>query len=116
MKEAYTNCLKTLRYFRKRIKTEKDLPISSKKPKEYKKIEQDYKERKITFKEFKNKKSEITEIVQLNSIYRFKDMIRWVNITRMRKISILRLNFKGSIGKIDGKYMNEISEKISLEF
>jgi len=92
------------------------LPVSSKKPKEYVKIEQDYKDRKITFEESKKKKNEITEIVQLDSIYRFKNMIRWANITRIRKVSILRLNFNGTIGKVEGKYMNDISKKISLEF
>lgn len=34
----------------------------------------------------------------------------------MRKISILRLNFNGTIGKIDGKYLNIINEKIGQEF
>lgn len=92
------------------------LPISSKKPMEYKKLEQEYNNQKITLQEYENKKNEITEIVQLDKIYKFKDMIRWANIMRMRKISILRLNFNGTIGKIDGKYMNEISEKIRLEF
>ncbi len=92
------------------------LPISSKKPKEYIRIEQECKEGKITFKELEEKKNKITEIVQLDSIYKFKNIIRWVNITRMKKVSILRLNFNGTIGKVDGKYMNEISEKISLEF
>ena len=92
------------------------MPVSSKKPKEYKILEQDYIDRKITFDEYKTKKSEITEILQIDSIYRFKDMTRWANITRMRKVSILRLNFGGTIGKIDGKYMNDISRKINLEF
>lgn len=92
------------------------LPISSKKPKEYKKLEQDYNDKKITFEEYEKKKKKITEIVQIDSIYRFKDMVRWANITRMRKISILRLNFNGTIGKIDGKYLNIINEKIGTEF
>lgn len=92
------------------------LPVSSKKPKEYLKIEQDYKNRKITLEQSRNMKNEITEIVQLDTIYRFKDMIRWANITRIRKVSILRLNFNGTIGKIDGKYMTDISKKISIEF
>lgn len=92
------------------------LPISSKKPKEYKKLEQDYNNKKITFEECEKKKNQVTEILQIDSIYRFKDMIRWSNITRMKKVSILRLNFSGTIGKIDGKYLNMINEKIGKEF
>ena len=65
------------------------LPVSSKIPKEYIKIEQEYKNGKITFEECEKKKSKITEIIQIDSIYRFKNMIRWANITRMKKVSIL---------------------------
>ena len=36
------------------------LPISSKKPKEYKKLEQDYHNKKITLEECKKKKGQIT--------------------------------------------------------
>ena len=43
-------------------------------------------------------------------------MIRWTNITRMKKVSILRLNFSGTIGKVDGKYLSMINEKIGIEF
>ena len=92
------------------------LPISSKKPKEYKKLEQDYHNKKITLEECIKKKGQITEIVQIDNIYRFKDMIRWANITRMKKVSILRLNFYGTIGKLDGKYLSTINEKIRTEF
>lgn len=92
------------------------LPISSQKPKEYRKLEQDYNDKKITLEECEKKKKQIIEIVQIDSIYRFKDMVRWANITRMRKVSILRLNFNGTIGKIDGKYLNIITKKIGLEF
>ena len=92
------------------------LPISSKKPKEYKKLEQDYHNKKITLEECIKKKGQITEIVQIDNIYRFKDMIRWANITRMKKVSILRLNFNGTIGKVDGKYLSIINEKIRTEF
>ena len=92
------------------------LPISSKKPKEYKKLEQDYHNKKITLEECIKKKGQITEIVQIDNIYRFKDMIRWANITRMKKVSILRLNFNGTIGKVDGKYLSTINEKIRTEF
>lgn len=92
------------------------MPISSKKPKEFKKIEQDYLNKKITLEECEKNKNQIPEIVQIDNIYRFKDMIRWANITRMKKVSILRLNFSGTIGKIDGKYLNMINEKIGKEF
>ena len=92
------------------------LPISSKKPKEYKKLEQDYHNKKITLEECIKKKGQITEIVQIDNIYRFKDMIRWANITRMKKVSILRMNFNGTIGKVDGKYLSTINEKIRTEF
>ncbi len=92
------------------------LPVSSKKPIEYEKIEKDFKEGKITQEECKNKKDKITEIVQLDNIIGFKEMIRWANITRIRKVSILRLNFSGTIGRIDGEYINAISSKISQEF
>ena len=92
------------------------LPISSKKPKEYKKLEQDYHNKKITLEECEKKKGQITEIVQIDNIYRFKDMIRWANITRMKKVSILRMNFDGTIGKVDGKYLSMINEKIRTEF
>lgn len=34
----------------------------------------------------------------------------------MKKVSILRLNFSGTIGTLDGKYMDSISNKICLEF
>lgn len=92
------------------------LPISSKKPKEYRKLEQDYHNRKITLEKCEKKKGQITEIIQIDNIYRFKDMIRWTNITRMKKVSILRLNFNGTIGKVDGKYLSTINEKIRTEF
>lgn len=92
------------------------LPVSSKKPIEYEKIEKILADGKITEKECENKKNKITEIVQLNDINGFKKMIRWANITRIRKVSVLRLNFSGTIGRIDGAYMSEISKKISEEF
>ena len=92
------------------------LPISSKKPKEYKKLEQDYHNKKITLEECVREKGQITEIIQIDNIYRFKDMTRWANITRMKKVSILRLNFNGTIGKVDGKYLSTINEKIRTEF
>ena len=92
------------------------LPISSKKPKEYIKLEKEYNNKKITFEEYERKKEKITEIVQINNIYRFKNMLRWANITRMKKVSILRLNFGGTIGKVDGKYLSIINKKIRTEF
>ena len=33
----------------------------------------------------------------------------------MKKISILRVNFSGTIGTLDGSDMNAIAEKISIE-
>lgn len=92
------------------------LPVSSKKPIEYEKIEKDFEEGKISQEECDKRKDKVTEIVQLDNIIGFKEMTRWANITRMRKVSILRLNFSGTIGRIDGKYINTISSKISKEF
>lgn len=92
------------------------LPISSKKPKEYKNLEQWYIDEKISLIEYNKKKEQIPEIVQIDNIFRFKSILRWTNVTRIKKVSILRLNFNGTIGKIDGKYMNIISQKIASEF
>lgn len=92
------------------------LPVSSKKPIEYEKIEKDFENSKISGEECKKRKDKITEIIQLDEIIGFKKMTRWANITRMRKISVLRLNFSGTIGRIDGKYISTISKKISEEF
>ena len=92
------------------------LPVSSKEPIEYERIEEDLKNEKITEDECNDRKKKITEIVQLDNLVGFKIMTRWANITRMRKVSILRLNFSGTIGRIDGKYLSEISKKISKEF
>lgn len=92
------------------------LPLSSKKPKEFKNIEEEYDKNNITIEECKKMKEEITEIIQLNKIFGFKNMIRFGNITRIRKISILRLNFFGSIGSISGSDLNLISEKIRKDF
>ena len=92
------------------------LPVSSKKPKEYLKIEKDYKDEKITMEECEKIKRKINTIIQLDNIHMFKKMKRWADITRIRKVSLLRLNFSGTIGKIDGKYIDEISKKISKEF
>ena len=92
------------------------VPISSKMPKEYKKIEQDLIDNKITEDEAKERKEKATAIIQLDKIYKLATMIRWVDITRIRKVSMLRLNYSGTIGKVDGIYMNKISEKIGKEF
>lgn len=92
------------------------LPVSSKKTIEYEKLEKILADGKISEKECEARKNKITEIVQLNDISGFKKMMRWANITRIRKVSLLRLNFSGTIGRIDGEYMNEISKKISEEF
>lgn len=98
---------------------EKDLfvlPISSKKPIEYIKIEKALENGKITNEESQKQKNEITEIIELDKINGFKKMLRWARITRMKKVSILRLNFLGTIGTLDGNYMDSISNKICLEF
>ena len=98
---------------------EKDLfvlPISSKKPIEYIRIEKEFEQGKITIEESKKQKKELTEIIELDKINGFKKMLRWARITRMKKVSILRLNFLGTIGTLDGKYMDNISKKICLEF
>ena len=79
------------------------LPVSSKKPIEYEKLEKILADGKISEKECEARKNKITEIVQLNDISGFKKMMRWANIS-------------GTIGRIDGEYMNEISKKISEEF
>ena len=92
------------------------VPISSKKPHEYIKIEQDLLNNKITENECKNRKNSITEIIELTNIHGFRKMLRWARITRMKKVSMLRMNFSGTIGTLDGKNMDTIAEKISIEF
>lgn len=97
---------------------DKDLfvvPISSKKPPEYVKIEQDLSDEKITLEESIKRKEEITEIIELKNINGYRKMLRWARIPRMKKMSMLRVNFSGTIGTLDGKDMNIISEKISKE-
>lgn len=91
------------------------VPISSKKPPEYIKIEQDLKNKKITKDECQKRKETITEIIELSKINGFRNMLRWARITRMKKISMLRVNFSGTIGTLDGIDMDAIAEKISIE-
>ena len=91
------------------------VPISSKKPLEYIKIEQDLKDKKITDDECQKRKDDITEIIELSKIDGFRNMLRWARITRMKKISMLRVNFSGTIGTLDGADMDKITEKISIE-
>lgn len=91
------------------------VPISSKKPPEYVKIEQDLKDKKITDDECQTRKDDITEIIELSKINGFRNMLRWARITRMKKISMLRVNFSGTIGTLDGADMDKIAEKISIE-
>lgn len=70
MKQAYINCLKKLREFRKNLKLDKDvfvLPVSSKNLQSIKKFE----EGKISQKECNNRKDKIAEIVQLDNIIGF---------------------------------------------
>ena len=92
------------------------VPISSKMPKEYKQIEQDLADGKITEDEAEERKEKVTAVIQLDKIYKLATMTRWADITRIRKVSMLRLNYSGTIGKVDGVYMNKISEKIGKEF
>lgn len=91
------------------------VPISSKKPPEYLKIEQDLEDKKITEEEFKKRKKDITEIIELPKINGFRNMLRWARITRMKKISMLRVNFSGTIGTLNGSDMDSIAERISIE-
>ena len=91
------------------------VPISSKKPPEYIKIEQDLKDKKITKYECQKRKEAITEIIELSKINGFRNMLRWARITRMKKISMLRVNFSGTIGTLDGIDIDAIAEKISIE-
>lgn len=91
------------------------VPISSKKPPEYVKIEQDLKDKKITEDECQKRKNAITEIIEISKINGFRNMLRWSRITRMKKVSILRVNFSGTIGTLNGSDMNAIAEKISIE-
>ena len=92
------------------------IPISSKKPQEYIKLEEDLKDKKITNDEFQKPKDNITEIIELSKINNFRNMLRWIRITRMKKISMLRVNFLGTIGTLDGIDMDKITRTISLEF
>lgn len=91
------------------------VPISSKKPTEYIKLEQDLQNKIISEKEFEERKNAITEIIELSKINGFRNMLRWARITRMKKISMLRVNFSGTIGTLDGADMDKIAEKISME-
>lgn len=91
------------------------VPISSKKPPEYIKLEQDLKNKKISEEEYKERKNAITEIIELSKINGFRNMLRWARITRMKKISMLRVNYSGTIGTLDGTDMDKIAKKISIE-
>ena len=92
------------------------IPISSKKPVEFVEIEKELQDGKITLDECNKKKEEITEIIELNKINNYRNMKRWARISRMKKISILRVDFGGTIGTLEGKDMNSIAEKISIDF
>ena len=118
MKKAYLRFLKKIRKFRKSLLSDKDI----KRGKMYfswleiKTEIKDYEDGKILLEECKKRKSKLTAVIQLDNIYRFKKMTRWADITRMKKISLLRLNFSGTIGKVDGKYIDEIYKRIVKEF
>lgn len=91
------------------------VPISSKIPHEYIRLEQNLKNKIISEEEFERRKKTITEIIELKKINGFRTMLRWARITRMRKISMLRVNYSGTIGTLDGSDMDRIAEKISIE-
>lgn len=50
--------------------------------------------------------------VQIDKIYNFKDMERWVNVLRVKQVSIQRIDFNSSIGNIKGYILDKISEAI----
>lgn len=62
------------------------LPVSSKKPAEYLKIEKEFNDNNISEEEMVKKKNQIIDIIQLDNIVGFRNMIRWANITRMKKL------------------------------
>ena len=88
------------------------MPLSSKIPIEYRKINA----RKISEQEKMKKKQQITNIIEINHVYGFKALRRWATIMRMRKVSVLRVDFFGSIGSIKGEDMDLLMEKIRKEF
>ena len=92
------------------------VPVSSKKPAKYKELEQKVNEGRITQKEYVEEISKITAVIQLDKIFNFKDITRWVDITRIRKVSILRLNFSSNIGNVKGKDIELIAQRIREEF
>ena len=73
------------------------------------------KDKKITEEEYQKRIDAITEIIEISKINDFRNMLRWARITRMKKISMLRINFSGTIGTLDGTDMDKIAEKISIE-
>ena len=91
------------------------VPISSKKPTEYIKLEQDLQNKIISEEKFEERKNDITEIIEFSKINGYRSMLRWARITRMKKISILRVNYSGTIGTLEGTDMDRIAEKISIE-
>ena len=61
-------------------------------------------------------KKDKTRTTQVYSkINGFRNMLRWARISRMKKMSRLRVNFSGTIGTLDGSNMDFIAEKISIE-
>lgn len=91
------------------------VPISSKQPSGYVKLEEELADNGLSKEEYENKKEEIIEIVELMKINGYQKMQRWARITRMKKVSMLRVNFSGTIGTLEGEDMNIIAEKISLK-
>lgn len=50
--------------------------------------------------------------VQIDKIYNFKDMERWINVLRVKQVSIQRIDFNSSIGNVKGHILDKISEAI----
>lgn len=76
-----------------------------------------FKENKYTFN---NPKISVDDVKLLMRYVLFKrGNVIWLdfgfNIGNMKKISMLRVNFSGTIGTLDGIDMNAIAEKISIE-
>ena len=49
--------------------------------------------------------------MRVEKVNGFRKMLIWARITIMKKINMLRVNFLGTIGTLDGKNINNISDK-----
>lgn len=50
--------------------------------------------------------------VKIEHIYNFPNGERWVNLSRIKEISIIRVDYYSKIGNVNSKLMQEISEKL----